>query len=159
MPRHVLQSEMGEGGGSPACCTCVSHETATAIGTGFAVIPWDTVRLDEEGLSWAAGVLTIGATLNGQRALVDVCLHADTDANNRVELEISLERDTGAGWVVVRRAMNYAIRNNTQDLGGVWINAWLEPLVTGAQYRVRAKRQGSTCNTVPLACHFTLRTL
>jgi len=128
------------GGGSPSVFFAQAADGAN-LGTAFGVIDWAPIITDS-GYSESAGVITIGAALDGVRARVDWSVSC-TGATNRVELRTELRVDGSP----VATAANYSARNSTQNTGGVSGFHFLT-LADGMEIDVRALRDGSTANKI-----------
>ena len=149
----VVASGGGGGGGGG---TTVKLLSATRTGTGSiptnanSVLTWDAPALNQGTWSYSSGVFTVPSGLNGASLRFDAMAGGD-GGNSRVELTLTLQKDTGSGYVAVAQASDYVTRSVTQDVGGVTFS-FIDPTAaaTGDKYRFLFYRQGGGLNYKPL---------
>lgn len=114
------------------------------------MIDFDTEVFGDADLAYSAGVVTVGAGLDGARARVAWRIEG-TGATNRVELRTELR----VNGVVAKQANNYAARNSAQDRGGTAGEHWVT-LAAGMTLDVRALRDGSNALNNPLGTSLSI---
>ena len=159
---RITAASNGSGGGGGGGTT-VELLSAGFSGTGSisttlgALLTWDTPGLNTASVTYAAGEFTIPAGINGYYCEVNAMAGGD-GGSARVELNFTLEKDTGGGYSTVAAADNYAVRTSTQDEGGVWLN-FLDPtaVATGDKYKFTLRRVGGGLNHKPTATKLTMK--
>ncbi|NRA49247.1 MAG: collagen-like protein [Phaeodactylibacter sp.] len=146
------QGEPGEAGGTPAIFYALGSGSAN-LGTSLGTIPLATPIKSDTGYSVASNEVTIGSDLNDKWAEITWAV-AGSGATNRVEVRSQLE----INGVRVKGSSNYVSRNTVQDRGGIQ-GFHIAQLSTGDVIRVRALRDGSTCNLLADETHLAIQTL
>lgn len=127
----------GGGGAAPAPVAVLQRASRTTAQapTSPQTFDFETSDIMDAGYSYGSGgEVTIGADLDGRRAVVDVQL--TVFYTNRSEVRVQLQRHDGSGWETVRSAHNYATRDSNQNQGGSTINGHVVSLVAGERWRV-----------------------
>ena len=98
--------------------------TATATPEASTIVTWDSPTIEDDGYSISAGEVTIGSELDGKWLLVNIQINGD-GFNNRTQVVIELQQDTGGGYSTLIRSSNYNSRDSDQNEGATSINGFL----------------------------------
>lgn len=101
-----------------------------------ATVAWDDEQIADAGFSNSSGEITIGSALDGMMGVFNVHILGD-GFNNRTQVVVELEVDTGSGFSTLVRSSNYNSRDSDQNEGATSITGYLRELATGDVYRVR----------------------
>lgn len=96
--------------------------------------------IDAAAFSWSDGVLTINKTCK-----VELSAAVDTyqSGNNRLELHAMVRyKSSGGSYGDLVEQANYASRNNTQRMGGVWFVPVLIACQSGDEFKLQVKDIG-----------------
>jgi hypothetical protein len=132
------------GGGSSAAIfmSKISSDVALQAASGtnpprpVATINWNDVSISDTGYTNSSGEITIGSELDGKRATFNVCVLGD-GFNNRTQVVVEIEVDTGSGFTSIMRSSNYNSRDSDQNEGSTVISGFVRELTTGEVYRIR----------------------
>lgn len=126
-PANPIISAAGGGGGfTPTIFQALKNGTQATTGTATDLTGW-TVDIASADISFNAttGVVTFDTT--GTYMISWHVVGEDVaGGNNRCELNIQMQKDTGGGFANVAAALDsqYAVRNNTQDQGSAQFNSY-----------------------------------
>ena len=122
-------------------------------------MPWDAPDVNTASVSYNATtrVLTIPAAVNGYYAEINAMVGGN-GATGRVQLDLVLQKDTGAGFADVIHAMDYVTRDATQDEGGVTMSVIdPTPVATGDLYRFHVRRNGGPLSHDPTQTRLSIK--
>lgn len=102
---------------------------------------WATPDMTDSDFSWngATGELTV--TADGTLEF-NISVHSWNNANNRSEMHVQIQEDTGSGYSTVQEASSYTTRNNTQDEGQVTFPGWKRAVSNGDKFKLRVRHVG-----------------
>lgn len=102
---------------------------------------WATPSLTDSDFAWdgATGELTVNATGTLE---INVSVHSWNNANNRSEVHVQIQEDTGSGYSTIQEASSYTTRNNTQDEGQVTFPGWKRAVSSGDKFKLRVRHVG-----------------
>ena len=158
---RITAAANGSGGGGGG--TTIKLLSASRAGTGamstsiLNVLDWDSPALNTAGVTYASNEFTIPAGINGY--YVEINAQAGGDgANTRVQLDLKLQKDVGAGFVDVADSYNYAARNTTQAKGSTTL-VYLDPtaVATGDKYKFLFRRVGGAMNYDPSQMNLSMK--
>jgi hypothetical protein len=109
--------------------------TATNPPTASTIVTWDAPTKQDTGYSISSGEVTIGSELNDKWLLVNIQINGD-GFNNRTQVVIELQQDTGGGYSTLIRSSNYNSRDGDQNEGATSINGFLVQVSTGDKLKV-----------------------
>jgi len=124
------QTPAGGGGITPALFLALKTDggalTATTSNPPAAstIVTWDSPTKQDTGYSIASGEVTIGAALDGKWLLVNIQINGD-GFNNRTQVVMELQQDTGGGYSTLIRSSNYNSRDGDQNEGATTITGFL----------------------------------
>ena len=127
---HDWYSDLG--GGASASALFLAKKTdgggLTATGTNpptaSTIVTWDEPTKQDDGYSISSGEVTIGPELDGKWLLVNIQINGD-GFNNRTQVVVELQQDTGGGYSTLIRSSNYNSRDSDQNEGTTSINGFL----------------------------------
>jgi hypothetical protein len=122
---RVTAAANGSGGGfTPTIFQALKNGTQTTTGTAADITGWtEDIASADITFNTTTGVVTFDTT--GTYMITCHVVGEDVAAaNNRCELNIKMQLDTGGGYADVGGALDsqYAVRNNTQDQGSAQFN-------------------------------------
>ena len=154
----TLHSHSGGGGGATGFYSRYdesgSSESTFATDQDFS---FDTAGQSLTGVSYASSEFTIASDLNGKYALISAAI--SFQISNRLEVQCSLQVDTGGGYAELARLKNYATRDSNQNEGSVLV-VWPVLLATSDKYKIvyNITRDGTTAcaRDTGKSCYFSM---
>ena len=158
---RITAAANGSGGGGGG--TTIKLLSASRAGTGamstsiLNVLDWDSPALNTAGVTYASNEFTIPAGINGYYVEINAQAGGDA-ATTRVQLDLKLQKDVGAGFVDVADSYNYAARNATQAKGSTTL-VYLDPtaVATGDKYKFLFRRVGGGMNYDPSQMNLSMK--
>lgn len=109
--------------------------TTTNPPTASTLVTWDEPAKQDTGYTLDSGEVTIGSALDGKWLLVNIQINGD-GFNNRTQVVVELQQDTGGGYSTLIRSSNYNSRDTDQNEGATSISGFLVHVSTGDKLRV-----------------------
>jgi hypothetical protein len=135
--------QINGGGGSAAYFRALKDSTAQTLTGSYAdLIGWKQENADSPfSFNTTTGILTLNDS-GLYLGAVDV-QHNNTSVNNRVQLDVLMQVDTGSGFADVTELEwhNYSARNTAQDQGGTG-GTFMIPFAAGDQLKITVRRIG-----------------
>ena len=120
---------------------------------------WDAPDANTASVAYSTttGELTIPAAVNGYYIEIHAAVGGN-GATGRVQLDLILQKDTGAGFADAFHVMDYVTRDSSQDEGGVAM-VYIDPtpVATGDKYRFNVRRNGGPLNRDPLQTRLSIK--
>ena len=135
--------------------------TSQTVTTSYTVVTTNSPSINTAGITFSSSVFTVPAALAGKYISFAMTLDASqTSGNNRVELDLALQKFNGSTWDTITKITNYAQRANSHDSGGVTMAESFDlsgALSGGEQYRWTIRQAGTPTTATSVLSSYTIK--
>jgi len=135
--------------------------TSQTVTTSYTVVTTNSPSINTAGITFSSSVFTVPAALAGKYISFAMTLDASqTSGDNRVELDLALQKFNGSTWDDITKITNYAQRANSHDSGGVTMAESFDlsgTLSGGEQYRWRVRQAGNPTTVTSVLSSYTIK--